>query len=77
MLYSNYKNFLEWDLDLHSSDPVHPPDIVFYFTMRDASNFGNPEHFGLVESCTSTSCKLSQDNSKPRIRTTTQDTLVV
>jgi len=77
MLYSNYKNFLEWDLDLHSSDPVHPPDIVFYFTMRDASNFGNPEHFGLVESCTSTSCKLSQDNSKPLIRTTTQDTLVV
>lgn len=77
MLYSNYKNFLEWDLDLHSSDQVHPPDIVFYFTMRDASNFGQQEHFGLVESCTSTSCKLSQDNSKPLIRTTTQVSLVV
>lgn len=77
MLYSNYKNFLEWDLNLHSSDPVHPPEIVFYFTMRDAKNFGQQEHFGLVESCTSTSCKLSQDNSKPLIRTTTQDSLVV
>lgn len=71
MLYSNYKNFLEWDLDLHSSEPVDPPDMVFYFTMRDSSNFGNQEHFGLVESCTTTSCKLTQDDTQPHVRSTT------
>jgi len=68
MLYSNYKNFLEWDLDLHSPEPVDPPEMVFYFTMRDSSNFGNQEHFGLVETCTTTSCKLTQDDTQPHIR---------
>merc|ERR1711865_158484 len=71
MLYSNYKNFLEWDLDLHSSEPVDPPEMVFYFTMRDSLNFGNQEHFGLVESCTTTSCKLTQDDTQPHVRSTT------
>jgi len=55
-----YKNFLQWDLDF--SDDLEPPEMAFYFTMRDATQFGNTEHFGLVEGCGATSCKLNQSN---------------
>ena len=48
-----YKSFLGWELD-----GDQPPDYSFFFTMRDAFNFGVEEHFGLISSCTSTDCKL-------------------
>ncbi|CAE8691400.1 unnamed protein product, partial [Polarella glacialis] len=43
-----YRNFLQWDLGLPGEEP---PDHVFYFTLRDALNFGNGEHFGVIEQC--------------------------
>jgi len=57
MMHKYYKNFLQWDLTI-SPYNEDPPEMVFYFTMRDSTNFGNEEHFGLVESCESTSCKI-------------------
>mmetsp|Transcript_12589 Transcript_12589/g.28502 ORF Transcript_12589/g.28502 Transcript_12589/m.28502 type:complete len:424 (-) Transcript_12589:139-1410(-) len=54
-LYQYYSNFLKWDLSVPGAAP---PDMVFYFTARDSSNFGNVEHFGLMESCASSTCKL-------------------
>lgn len=43
---SSYERFLSWDLSL---DGEAGPDHVFYFTMRDATAFGNRlEGFGLV-----------------------------
>eukprot|EP00440_Ansanella_granifera_P007496 gb/GFBE01008116.1/.p1 GENE.gb/GFBE01008116.1/~~gb/GFBE01008116.1/.p1 ORF type:complete len:442 (+),score=87.80 gb/GFBE01008116.1/:1-1326(+) len=53
---SYYHNFLHWDLSIGGG--VRGPDHVFYFTTRDASNFGVGEHFGLIESCESSLCKL-------------------
>lgn len=58
MLYQNYNNFLQWDLSVLSG--AGSPEYVFYFTMRDATNYGKTEHFGLMESCASNSCKLSE-----------------
>jgi len=61
MLYDYYRNYLAWDL-------THPgglePEVVFYFTMRDSNNFGHPEHFGLIETCKDSACKLTQDRVK-------------
>lgn len=54
-----YENFLQWDL---STPDVRDPDHVFYFTLRDALNFGNQEHFGVIQSCQSVECKIRTAN---------------
>eukprot|EP00435_Cladocopium_sp_Y103_P055139 s375_g18.t1 len=41
-----YNGFLQWDLVLQG--PVRSPDHIFYFTLRDALNFGVQEFFGLL-----------------------------
>jgi exo-beta-1,3-glucanase (GH17 family) len=48
-----YKNFLTWDLS--AGDEV--ADHVFFFTIRDSSNFGFPEQFGVISTCQATDCK--------------------
>jgi len=55
---TSYRNFLSWDLQLKG---VRGPDHIFYFTMRDSVNFGMSEHFGLVDSCGETTCKLQKE----------------
>ncbi|CAE8628430.1 unnamed protein product [Polarella glacialis] len=57
-----YRNFLHWDLGIPGEEP---PDHVFYFTLRDALNFGNGEHFGLIEQCFQTGCKLHSEGFEP------------
>ncbi|CAE8630725.1 unnamed protein product, partial [Polarella glacialis] len=57
-----YRNFLQWDLGLPGEEP---PDHVFYFTLRDALNFGNGEHFGVIEQCVQTGCKLHSEGFQP------------
>lgn len=52
-----YERFLQWDLTL--DDGYTPPDLAFYFTMRDARD----ESFGLLQDCDSTSCKLQQNSA--------------
>jgi hypothetical protein len=65
-----YENFLSWDLSLPGG--VAPPDHMFYFSIRDSSNFGMREGFGLVggddESawCELTSSKLSEASTATR-----------
>mmetsp|Transcript_23637 Transcript_23637/g.44640 ORF Transcript_23637/g.44640 Transcript_23637/m.44640 type:complete len:458 (+) Transcript_23637:31-1404(+) len=51
-----YSNFLKWNLSIGTSVG---PEHVFYFTIRDALNFGVGEHFGLISTCESTTCKLT------------------
>jgi predicted enzyme related to lactoylglutathione lyase len=57
--YTFYQNMMEWDLSLPDADGVdgHGVDHMFYFTMRDAGN-GFPEHFGLINGCEDTTCKI-------------------
>jgi len=57
-LHRFYKGFLEWDLTVHG---VRDPDHVFYFTLRDAMNFGYQEHFGLLKTCQSVECKIKSN----------------
>ncbi|CAJ1437626.1 unnamed protein product [Effrenium voratum] len=52
-----YSGFLKWDLTLPGG--VRGPDHVFYFTLRDALNFGVQEFFGLLLSCESLGCKIA------------------
>ena len=52
-----YNGFLQWDLVLQG--PVRSPDHIFYFTLRDALNFGVQEFFGLLLSCESLGCKIA------------------
>eukprot|EP00930_Biecheleria_cincta_P002926 TRINITY_DN103882_c0_g1_i1.p1 TRINITY_DN103882_c0_g1~~TRINITY_DN103882_c0_g1_i1.p1 ORF type:complete len:210 (+),score=29.40 TRINITY_DN103882_c0_g1_i1:73-630(+) len=47
-----YQGFLEWDL---ASAGV---DHAFYFSIHDSVNFHLPEHFGLIEHCGSSECKI-------------------
>merc|ERR1712217_757691 len=62
-----YENFLSWDISM--PDNIKPPDHVFYFTIRDSSNFGIPESFGLIggddpkEWCDVTTCKITDSNT--------------
>jgi hypothetical protein len=57
-----YTNFLAWDLIVPGLKK--PIDLAFWFTMRDTTNFGQQEHFGLGGSgdvtllCQNTTCKL-------------------
>jgi len=60
-----YKAFLEWDMQMTGESYIgYGPDFVFWFTMRDSSNFGKQEHFGLVGDgdptawCSNATCKL-------------------
>lgn len=50
-----YANFLRWEVTVQGQ---RPPDHVFYFSIRNALNFGGNEHFGLVEQCFLNQCKL-------------------
>ncbi len=50
-----YQNFLKWNLTIGNE---RGPDHAFFFTLRDALNFGVGEHFGLIRDCSSSSCKL-------------------
>lgn len=52
-----YHNFLKWDMSV-SAIGKPEADHAFYFTMRDALNFGNQEYFGLIKSCNNAECKL-------------------
>lgn len=51
-----YDSWLTWDLSTQTG--VQAADHAFYFTMRDAFNFGKEEHFGLIGGCKDTKCKL-------------------
>lgn len=53
-----YTKFLQWNLSI--GEGLQPPDLVFYFTMRDVSSSG--ETFGLMESCSSTECKIQSNH---------------
>merc|ERR1712066_1086504 len=57
-----YQNFLEWDGSLNGG--VKGLDYVFYFTNRDASDFGDAQPFGLVDKCSNPDCKLQENGNK-------------
>jgi len=52
-----YAQFLGWDFSLDDEE-FAGPDHAFYFAMRDSNNMNMKEYFGMVESCTATTCKL-------------------
>mmetsp|Transcript_53755 Transcript_53755/g.149129 ORF Transcript_53755/g.149129 Transcript_53755/m.149129 type:complete len:512 (-) Transcript_53755:133-1668(-) len=56
-LRSYYQGFLSWDMQIKGSEG---PDHVFYFTVRDSTNFGATEFFGLIEDCDAVECKLQE-----------------
>jgi len=63
-----YSNFLNWDISLPVSNGHRGPDHVFYFTLRDATNFGNQEHFGLISTCNDLACKIkTPDYIEPEV----------
>lgn len=65
-----YDNFLKWDLSGSTENKTAGPDHVFFFTMRDSSNMGVAEHFGLGGSgdptklCVNTTCKLQTSSQQ-------------
>merc|ERR1712146_794044 len=68
MLYDYYSNFLSYDMTMAAWNMGAPkpagyyagPEVMFYFSIRDSGNFGESEHFGLLENCQSTDCKMSK-----------------
>lgn len=52
----SYDNFAKWDLTVPGTKA---PEHTFYFTLRDSTNFGMGERFGLIGGCKSSDCKLS------------------
>jgi hypothetical protein len=55
-----YENFLSWDMSANDGDPdKKAPDKAFLFTMRDSTNFGIKEGFGLIEGCSAAQCKIT------------------
>jgi len=56
---SFYRGFLEWDLSIGGGEKV---DHAFWFTMRDSSNFGKEEHFGLISTCDDPACKIKSES---------------
>lgn len=58
-----YQEFLAWDqrIDRESDSEVPGPDVSFWFTVRDSLQFGNAEHFGLIDTCSAPECKLHGD----------------
>eukprot|EP00443_Scrippsiella_acuminata_P071545 CAMPEP_0115466944 /NCGR_PEP_ID=MMETSP0271-20121206/50182_1 /TAXON_ID=71861 /ORGANISM="Scrippsiella trochoidea, Strain CCMP3099" /LENGTH=436 /DNA_ID=CAMNT_0002893941 /DNA_START=1 /DNA_END=1311 /DNA_ORIENTATION=- len=80
MFYDYYKNFLAWDLTIpktydESSSAFAPPEMAFYFSMRDSANFGAEEHFGLIDTCDSSSCKLNRERADVALSTGLQQPL--
>ncbi|CAK0901482.1 unnamed protein product [Prorocentrum cordatum] len=57
-----YEGFLAWDLRVTSE--ALPPDMVFYFTVRDSDNAGYEEHFGLIGRCADSRCKMEANETK-------------
>ena len=57
-----YSGFLSWNLSLSGTSP-RGPDHIFFFTVRDSNNFGMEEHFGLIDTCSTTQCKLQESPS--------------
>lgn len=51
-----YQNFLEWDGSLNEG--LKGPEVMFYFTNRDAFDGGDRQPFGLVGSCANPRCKI-------------------
>merc|ERR1712039_463659 len=41
-----------------------PPDHMFFFSLRDSLNFGEAEHFGVMEDCLGSLCKLRNESFK-------------
>lgn len=62
MFRAYYEGFLSWDLRV-TLDAL-PPDMVFYFTMRDSDNAGYTEHFGLIGKCTDSQCKMEVNETR-------------
>merc|ERR1712083_876246 len=62
MLLNFYKMILSWDLSLPGVKGI---DHLFYFTIRDSSNHGAEEGFGLVKNCQATSCKARGTGPTP------------
>lgn len=61
---TSYENFLAWDMNAHDEDQIDKaPDKAFFFTIRDSTNFGLKEGFGLIESCSEPKCKLATKTS--------------
>jgi len=54
-----YQGFLKWDLEFQD---MKGPDHIFYFTMRNALNFGVEESFGLIRNCEIDECKIKSEN---------------
>lgn len=60
-----YMNFLEWDMEMNATG-YRGPDHIFYFAMRDSTNFGYQEGFGLVGDgdprawCSNTTCETQK-----------------
>merc|ERR1712039_734776 len=58
-----YQNFVEWDGSLN--DGVKGPDLMFYFSNRDSNDFGDPQPFGLVDTCSNPKCKIQVSSLSP------------
>merc|ERR1712039_673886 len=58
-----YQNFVEWDGSLN--DGVKGPDLMFYFSNRDSNDFGDPQPFGLVDTCSNPKCKIQASSLSP------------
>lgn len=48
VLEEYYRGYASWDLTL--ADGLEPPELAFYFTIRDSFDGGRAEHFGLCGS---------------------------
>jgi hypothetical protein len=57
-----YQMFLEWDGSLNSG--LTAPEFMFYFTNRDAYDFGDAQPFGLVDKCSDPMCKLQRNETQ-------------
>lgn len=55
-----YQNFLEWDMK-QLDKWTKGADHAFFFSLRDAINFGDHEYFGLESDCKATKCKIQQE----------------
>merc|ERR1712039_77996 len=51
-----YQMFLEWDGTLEGD--LTGPEVMFYFTNRDAMDGGDAQPFGLIDKCSNPNCKI-------------------
>merc|ERR1740121_192812 len=54
-----YRGFLQWDMKLGGE---RPPDYVFYHTLRNAPTADVMDHFGLITTCETETCKIFASN---------------